>query len=548
MSSITSNKRDFFINRIDTSEYYDFQIDNGIDVEEKYEELYNKQDKNYVLNDSFFIRNYITPISSDIEILNSGINDLDNGSLLLNYGDLTNKEYLEKIKSYIDVLHKDYINLKKVSTNNKKYAEQLNNIAIDEEGAIDFNGGFYQGVFAINDNDNLLKYVTNNQDFTLELALNPNFRLYANNVINQEYNNEGTFFFLGLRSESKIVNKLLNTPQTEGDNVYKEEESCEYFEIDNNNDTECEDGCEEQEVFVLEDLSDIYPDFIITDEELEDLSDLIFGEGIIEEDIELNTIDVTENIGEDEMFGKVEIKTDNKHILFDRSCDGQGYTANSWEKSGADKVQHSILINEAENDNKFLTFNRSCENPYMVKDHKRSKLNFNKDFDFYKDVTNNLFSLIANKDGSISYKYVISSCEGESKYEIKVGTSKPNIVKEGEFNNVKVVFRHDTSNGDGNCKNTRSKGFKIMIFVNGYLKYVSDYLPKFNFRNYNLPMNYQSKLGYNISIGGGTLGLSNTIDITDPTKVNTERYFIDEHFNGVYIGKMKDIYIYPNYR
>jgi hypothetical protein len=86
---------------------------------------------------------------------------------------------------------------------------------------------------------------------------------------------------------------------------------------------------------------------------------------------------------------------------------------------------------------------------------------------------------------------------------------------------------------------------KIHIYVNGYLRFISKELPEFNFRKLDDIYQKQEMVPYNISIGGGTLGLSESklvfedkiFELEDPGYIST-------YFNKRFYGKLKTFKFY----
>jgi hypothetical protein len=82
-----------------------------------------------------------------------------------------------------------------------------------------------------------------------------------------------------------------------------------------------------------------------------------------------------------------------------------------------------------------------------------------------------------------------------------------------------------------------------MFFVNGKLVYITKEIPKINLRQLNDLYEKQEGVPYNISIGGGTQGLAETIQynyMLNPTRV----YPLEKYFAGSFIGYIKSFKIY----
>ena len=79
---------------------------------------------------------------------------------------------------------------------------------------------------------------------------------------------------------------------------------------------------------------------------------------------------------------------------------------------------------------------------------------------------------------------------------------------------------------------------KIYIYVNGYLKFVSKELPEFNFRALDTVKEKQEGVPFNISVGGGTQGLCDSVWL-DYWKAFEKILPIEKHFAGTFIGDIK---------
>ena len=83
---------------------------------------------------------------------------------------------------------------------------------------------------------------------------------------------------------------------------------------------------------------------------------------------------------------------------------------------------------------------------------------------------------------------------------------------------------------------------KILIYVNKFLVFVSKELPLFNFRALDEVSQKQEAVPYNISLGGGSLGLLETI-IPNYYAVSEYILPIEQHFCGSFLGDIKSFKI-----
>lgn len=235
-----------------------------------------------------------------------------------------------------------------------------------------------------------------------------------------------------------------------------------------------------------------------------------------------------------------EIKTDNKYLLFNHTKNG--YTVDTWDDNAV-----FILEMEKENNigNKFLSMNRTVSG-YTVDDLNNlddTKENEYKGYDIMKDVKDNAFALKINDDGSIGYRYLVSDCNSENGWSIKEERSFPNIIPFNEWSTVNVKFQIINDPSNTIEKTSLTKKMKIYVYVNGYLKFVSQEMNELFFKPLNDDYTKQECVPYSISLGGGTQGLSEAI-WTDYTAVPNKIYPLERYFAGTFIGDIKSFKIY----
>ena len=220
--------------------------------------------------------------------------------------------------------------------------------------------------------------------------------------------------------------------------------------------------------------------------------------------------------------------TDNKFLMFDRTKDGM--TVNNW----VDGTQMMYYGKKNKfTGNLFILLNRT-KTGYTVNniDYLRDKANNTYD-DLYNDIYNNAFALRITDDGEIGYRYIVKDCnsDNEGKYTVEEGYSKKGIITACKWHTVHVKI------------SSRINKMKIYFYVDGKLKYITKELPKFNFHKLNDIYEKQEGVPYNISIGGGTQGLIETVQpnyMLDPSRV----YPIEKYFAGTFIGYIKSFKFY----
>jgi hypothetical protein len=268
--------------------------------------------------------------------------------------------------------------------------------------------------------------------------------------------------------------------------------------------------------------------------------------------------DLTDSIGH--LFtrtGYYEITTDNKFLFFNRTK--TGFTTCNWTEGALVTFTGRTNWN---NVNYFLLMNRTCTG-FTTSTIEKYNEAHEKPYDIYKDIKNNAFGLRITRSGAIGYRYGVLDCEtsASNHYSVIEEYSKDGMVKCNEWNDITVKIavlnpyysQIQTSyklngllSGITICNNTGVTGshrIKIYVYVNGYLKLVSKELPEFAFRELNDVYQKQEGVPFNISLGGGTQGLMETIG---PDYMNPTKYILplERDFGGSFNGDIKSFKMY----
>ena len=250
--------------------------------------------------------------------------------------------------------------------------------------------------------------------------------------------------------------------------------------------------------------------------------------------------------------GYFEITTDNKFLFFNHTK--TGFTTCNWTEGAL--VTFTGRTNYR-SENLFLLMNKTCTGwtTCTIEKYREAQ---EKPYDIYKDIKNNAFGLRITKDGAIGYRYGTLDCttSAANHYSMVEEYSKPGIVKCNEWSDVTVRIavlnptysKIQMSLGSGiticeNAGTTGSHKIKLYVYVNGYLKLVSKELPEFAFRELNDDYQKQEGVPFNISLGGGTQGLMETIG---PDYMNVSRYILplERDFGGSFNGDIKSFKMY----
>lgn len=215
----------------------------------------------------------------------------------------------------------------------------------------------------------------------------------------------------------------------------------------------------------------------------------------------------------------------NPFLLYDRTCNG--YTVQNYKEG--DVVRY-VGVNHKLKDNPFLLLNRTCTG-YTATELTDLEETIQDEYDLYGDLYQNAFALRITDDGRVGYRYLIQDCDSEEGYSIKEGYSSEGIIKENEISVIHV----------------RLKGFvntmKLEFYVNGKLVFLTKEMPKINLRELKDLYEKQESVPFNLSLGGGTQGLIETIlpNYMDDLDVI---YPLEKNFAGTFIGYIYNFKFY----
>ena len=226
--------------------------------------------------------------------------------------------------------------------------------------------------------------------------------------------------------------------------------------------------------------------------------------------------------------------------MFDRTEDG--FTTDNWIEG-----TRVTLTGRTDwpNANYFIIMNRT-ETGYTTDTIDQYNETHGYDYDIYKDIRNNVFSLRVTENGAIGYRYGMLNCDDdvENHYEVFEEYSKDGMVKMDEWNSINVRFAIINPAQDKCDK--RPRRMRIMIYVNGFLKFISKELDSFSFRGLDETVERQEGVPYNISLGGGSIGLLETI-LPNYYKIPEYILPIERDYCGTFIGDIRSFQIYQGF-
>ena len=118
------------------------------------------------------------------------------------------------------------------------------------------------------------------------------------------------------------------------------------------------------------------------------------------------------------------------------------------------------------------------------------------------------------------------------------------MVKPDEWNSINVRFA--VLNPHSSHCDTKNRKMKILFYVNGFLVFISKEVDVFNFKAIDEVSQKQETVPYNISLGGGSLGLLETIL---PNYYAISEYIlpIERDFCGTFMGDIKSFQMYGGF-
>jgi hypothetical protein len=164
------------------------------------------------------------------------------------------------------------------------------------------------------------------------------------------------------------------------------------------------------------------------------------------------------------------------------------------------------------------------------------------------DLVDNALAFRVTEDGSIGYRKLVMSkmcvsgvtvtgCTIEEAY------SASGMVTPDQWNMISIRFVANTTFDDCELEWRPSRKGKLMFYVNSKLKFVVEEFDELIARRLVEHSDKQVAVPYNISLGGGTQGLleSMTFDGQDPRDMGS---CLDENFAGSFIGDVSQFRFY----
>lgn len=544
--------------RLNFDNYYDFMIYRGEikPINEKLENIaYFDFSKNYIVGDKIYSEvTWKDAINEGITLYNIGFTGVDNGFITYRKDQISNEDFLNiYTKSKYEIPKGDMrFFITPVSGNTLDYTYEM----VKEEDYIKLNGGFFQGFFKVPGGkyQTLPTEIEDKWVFNIKLRKRNDYGVSQNSLNDYNEDNSGIFFYIGTRAENKFWpyykkdeermkefydgmelkddyfkdydvnhNEVLEQPYFNGLSGYKEDNDYNLvYEYEANNDYFLDNeynSIKKENKKIDEYFKDGYGG-VNAEECLLDTQDDYF-----KEDTDLSEIELKTNEGYDVNLRKISrFTTDNKFMFFNNTP--TGFTTNSWNPE--DSVEF-VRFKDYDNLNLYPYVNNTPTGYTTDNVDEIIKTNENA-YNILNDLIENAIGFKINNDGSVSYRYILRDCENNdkvNKYKIEEESTVPGLINDNEWEDIQIIFFKTVDK------------MKILIKVNGLLKLVSKELPLLNLRMLKDLCEKQEGVPFNISIGGGSQGLTEAIYLDYYNKLD---YIlpIEKYFGGSFIGDIKN--------
>jgi hypothetical protein len=382
-----------------------------------------------------------------------------------------------------------------------------------------FCGGFYQGYYKLDGFDYDVLPNRYQKGFTLETCLRKSDSVCSGTTgttLNDLYpNNKGFFYYIGTRAENKFWNIFTG-----------------------NTSSDCTSGSTE------------------------------FCMDVKESDIDINNITVegsATTISVPISPPPVDIKLiENQFLIYGRSngklCAGEmsldGFGQVRAGREFVKKPFYSSVVKTEESfpTNPFLIFGRSngklCSR--LGKEDNFGETRANRNFsgntipitelDKDSDLIGNALGFRIKDDGSIGYRMLVESGDCKS-VEVIEEYSMSGMVTSDQWQHIVIKWINNDTFNECDLINGEARKGKFKFYVNGFLIFTSKELIEFIPKRLDDLKEKQVGVPYNISIGGGTQGLleSMTFDGQDPEDLGL---ILEQNFAGSFIGDIAMLNLY----
>lgn len=235
----------------------------------------------------------------------------------------------------------------------------------------------------------------------------------------------------------------------------------------------------------------------------------------------------------------------NQFMIYSRAC--SGYTVCNFEQGSTLSITGTTETNP-NMDNLFLIMDRSCSGKTACDDVGRnidlSGTNKNQNLDVY----DNSIGFRIKDDGSIGYRRVSSKniCSGDTTVTepfIEESYSLSGMVENDVWTHIAIRFLYDGELEGCDLDTKPPRLGKLMFYVNSKLKHVVKDIYEVIPRRLYEDKTKQEGVPFNISIGGGTQGLIESVTL-DGRDIDDLGLLIEKNFAGTFIGGISKFRMY----
>lgn len=528
MSNLFNNNYNILDFKLTDKEYYDFFLyeetikgDINLSNEDCIVAEINLNNNGTIIDGSEFIystKYWDEALNNGVELNDIGLTGMDNG--FINYN--PNEDNFDDVFLYSKFQIQDDDKRFFMKPVNGYYYDIDYSLSFNEENGqkyFSFNGGFLQGFYK------LFKFPYQTlpnkpkQEWAWEFIIRPRIEEKENTLNHYFPDNKGFFFYMGTRAENKFwyYSNKLNEDKF---NLLTEEIN------------------KKEDYFLLD-----YLDIEELKKDKSKYETMMTSSGIL-----LNTPNI------------VEFETDNKYLLFNRTCCGYNtynfdnedtYTISYQEKNK--NLNYYLLFNRTKEGLKVSDFemNKTCCVPdyipykcnsylrYNLYDKPRQTLSipidlYDNTININKDIYNNNIGFRITDDGEIGYRYLIKNCDEDKDVNpVKVieEYSEKNMIKFDKWQYIVIRYICNEYIENPECSNKQRK-CQCNIYVNGKLIFVSQQLDEPIFKELNEYHEKQEGVPFNLSLGGGSQGLLETMLSDNPDDYDRYVFPIEKYFCG----------------
>jgi hypothetical protein len=465
-----------------------------------------------------------------------GLTGLDNGVLIYNpeSNDTKNTKLVNILTGTTLVIPKDdyRLILNRVTGSTQQYIYPIEMVNNPEPigNTIRFCGGFYQGYYKLDNSTYQVLPDRVNKGWVADFYLKKedNCGGETGTTLNDVYpNNKGFFFYMGTRAENK------------------------FWTIFDGNNTGCTIDCD-----TPNGCTDVVTKFCTETKETEiQLLDKKSGYNIF---LNPPLLDIKEITNQFLIYGRASKRNNSRCGSCGEPRDNIGYGKETvCSFTGNSITVADYLRKKTDNTNQFLIYGRSskrnnsrcgsCGEPRDSNDYGKETvcsysgdseviLELDKDLDVY----DNAIGFRITDDGRIGYRALKYYCyDGLSGVTVDEQYSNSGVILNDKWSRVTIRFVYDKFYTDDELKCLPKRKGKLMFYVDCKLKATFKDIDEFISRRLNDYYGKQIGVPFNISIGGGSQGLleSMTFDGQDTKDLSL---LIEKNFAGSFIGQISE--------